>query len=110
MRTIYGHARIACLPSYREGLPKVLIEAAACSLPIVTTDVPGCRKVVIDGVNVFLVPPRDAHALADALLRLIADPDICREMGAQGRALCVQEFSVDRVVEETLKLYRLVSS
>lgn len=101
-------AHIVCLPSYREGLPRTLIEAAACGRAIVTTDVPGCREVVRHGENGLLVPPRDGAALAEALAELIADPARRRAMGARGRAIAEAEFSVQRFVSESLDCYRAV--
>ncbi|QSA98465.1 glycosyltransferase family 4 protein [Methylococcus sp. EFPC2] len=106
MPAVMAQAHIVCLPSYREGLPKVLIEAAACGRPIVTTDVPGCREVVRDGENGLLVPARSVQPLADALRRLIEDPDLRKRMGSKGREMAVAEFSVNRVNRETLALYR----
>ncbi|HEY9381746.1 MAG TPA: glycosyltransferase, partial [Burkholderiales bacterium] len=105
MQTVFEQSHIVCLPSYREGLPKALIDAAACGKPIVTTDVPGCRAVVRDGENGFLVPAGDSTALADALLRLLKDPQLRRNMGQAGRAIAEQRFSIERVVEQTLALY-----
>jgi glycosyltransferase involved in cell wall biosynthesis len=107
MPAVLRKAHIACLPSYREGLPRALLEAAASALPIVTTDVPGCREVVRDGYNGYLVPPRQAAALADALEKLIRAPAAEREqMGRRGRGLVLEQFTLDHVVRETLKLYR----
>lgn len=106
MRGELARAHIACLPSYREGLPKFLIEAAAAGLPIVTSDVPGCREVVTDGLNGFLVPPRESAPLADALERLILDPELRASMGAAGRRRAELEFSEQRVISETLALYQ----
>ncbi|NNU43677.1 glycosyltransferase family 4 protein [Ramlibacter montanisoli] len=94
------------LPSYREGLPKGLIEAAACGLPIVTTDVPGCREVVTDDVDGLLVPARNATALAAAIVRLHAEPALRKRVGAAARAKAVAEFDEQRVVERTLGVYR----
>lgn len=106
MPKVFSESHIVCLPSYREGLPKVLIEAAACGRPIITTDVPGCREVVRDGENGLLVPIRAAAALATALRKLIEDPELRRRMGKKGRELAVTEFSVETVVNETLAIYR----
>lgn len=106
MAQVYAQAHVVCLPSYREGLPKALLEAAACGLPIVTTDVPGCREIVRNGNNGLLVPVRDAPALAEALARLVADPDMRRRMGERGRVLAVGEFSQEQVIAETLAVYR----
>lgn len=83
--TLFSNSHIACLPSYREGLPKSLIEAAASGLPIVTTDVPGCREIVTEGVNGFLVPARDSEQLAMAIQKLIQNPILRLEMGANNR-------------------------
>ena len=98
-------SRIVVLPSYREGLPKTLIEAASAGRPIVTTDVPGCREVVQHGKNGILVSIRNAEQLADAIEKLIRDPELCRIMGRKGRQMAEQQFSVQRVVDETLDLY-----
>jgi glycosyltransferase involved in cell wall biosynthesis len=94
------------LPSYREGLPKGLIEAAACALPLVTTDVPGCREVVTDGEDGLLVPVRNAPALADAIARLRADPALCQRLGAAARRKALSQFDERSVVERTLGVYR----
>jgi glycosyltransferase involved in cell wall biosynthesis len=101
-------AHIACLPSYREGLPKTLLEAAACGLPIVTTDAPGCREVVRDGDNGLLVPVRDASALADALRKLIENAPLRSEMGRRSRERAVAEFSREQIIAETLAVYQEV--
>lgn len=105
IEAVFAMAHIVCLPSYREGVPRVLAEAAACSRALVTTDVPGCREVVRDGENGFLVPPRDASALADALRKLIKDAHLRRRMGQRGREIAAAEFSTDRVVSETIAIY-----
>jgi len=106
MVSTWHHAHIACLPSYREGLPKALLEAAACGLPIVTTDAVGCREVVRNGDNGLLVPVGDTQALAQALHILIADADLRKRMGKESRARAEREFSSERVVSETLAVYR----
>ena len=107
MPAVFHAAHIACLPSSsREGLPKVLLEAAACGLPIVTTDMPGCREIVRDGDNGFLVPVRDAQALALALRGLIQNPDLRAKMGRRGREIVLAEFSQERVIAETLAVYQ----
>ncbi|MEJ7745197.1 MAG: glycosyltransferase family 4 protein [Luteimonas sp.] len=94
------------LPSYREGLPKGLIEAAACALPLVTTDVPGCREVVSDGVEGLLVPARDADALADAIARLQDDPVSAARMGQAARQKALDCFDEDRIIAATIAVYR----
>jgi glycosyltransferase involved in cell wall biosynthesis len=106
MREVLGQSHIVCLPSLREGVPKVLIEAAACGRPIVTTDAPGCREIVRHGENGLLVPVKNSLALADALRVLIQNPDVRANMARRGREIVVEEFSVERVVGETLSVYR----
>jgi glycosyltransferase involved in cell wall biosynthesis len=106
MVPIFHSTHIACLPSYREGLPKVLIEAASCELPLVSTDVPGCREIVCDDYNGILVPKCDSIALSKALLRLIEDPDLRAKMGKRSRELVLKKFSSKHVFAKTLKVYR----
>jgi len=108
MPAVFAQVHIVCLPSYREGLPKVLIEAAACGRPIVTTDVPGCREVVRHNDNGLLVPANDSGALVNALRQLIIDPALRDRMGRRGREIAVQEFSLERVATETLAVYRML--
>jgi glycosyltransferase involved in cell wall biosynthesis len=108
MPAVLQAAHIACLPSYREGLPKSLLEAAACGLPIVTTDAPGCREVVRDGGNGLLVPVRDAVALAEALGKLIDDAVLRHRMGEQSRLRAESEFGLETVIAQTLAVYREV--
>lgn len=103
---VWAEAAIAVLPSYREGLPKALLEAAACGRPLVTTDVPGCREMVADDDNGLLVPARDAGALAGALRRLADDATLRRRLGGRARARAVDEFSETVVAEQTMALYR----
>jgi glycosyltransferase involved in cell wall biosynthesis len=106
MAHLLSQSHIVCLPSYREGLPKALLEAAASGRAIVATDVPGCREAVRHGVNGLLVPAGDAAALTQALRRLILDPALRREFGQQGRERAEREFSVEKITAETLALYR----
>lgn len=105
MAAVLQEAAVVCLPSYREGLPKVLVEAAACARPIVATDVPGCREIARAGENALLVPVRDARALADAVARLVADPALRQRLGERGREIVEAEFSLERVVRDTLAVY-----
>lgn len=98
-------ADIVVLPSYREGLPRVLIEAAACGRPVVTTDVPGCRDAIEPGETGLLVRARDTAALASAIKRLLLDPAMRRRMGAAGRALAVRAFDVRDVARSHLEIY-----
>lgn len=106
MPSVLGQATVVVLPSYREGLPKVLIEAAAAGRPVVTTDVPGCRDAITPGVTGLLVPPKDAMALADAIQTLLQDRARCASMGVAGRALAEQAFDVNSVVAQHLAVYR----
>jgi len=110
MPALLAASSIVCLPSYREGLPKALIEAAAAGRPIITSDVPGCREVVRDGENGLLVPARDSARLTQALERLLRDPAMRRRMGACGRQRAEQEFGLDAVIAQTLALYRSCAS
>ncbi|MET0067269.1 MAG: glycosyltransferase family 4 protein [Candidatus Thiodiazotropha sp.] len=106
MAEVFSQANIICLPSYREGLPKVLLEAAASGRAIVTTDVPGCREVVSEGENGLLVPARESEPLAKALKQLIQDPGLRQAMGQKSRVLAEAEFSIDRVVAQHMSIYR----
>lgn len=101
-------SHVVCLPSYREGIPKSLLEAASAGRPIVTTDTPGCREVVRDGENGFLVPVKDATALADALEKLILNPKLRERMGLQGRAIAEEKFGLETVAAQTLALYQRI--
>jgi glycosyltransferase involved in cell wall biosynthesis len=106
MAHVIHQAHVVALPSYYgEGLPKVLIEAAACGRAIVTTDMPGCRDAILPGQSGALVPARDAVALANAFHLLITDPVRCAEMGRVGRAHAEREFDLSRVVATHLDLY-----
>jgi len=106
MPQVYAQSHIVCLPSYREGLPKSLLEAASCGRPIVTTNVPGCRDVVRDGDNGLLVEAREAAALANALARLLADPALRLKMGQRGRERVLNEFSQEKIVAQVMEIYR----
>ena len=107
MATGLGLCSIACLPSYyREGVPRFLIEAAASGRPIVTTDTPGCREIVLHGDNGLLVPARDPVALADALETLLQDADLRRRMGAAGRQRVLAHFADDVVCRQTMRIFR----
>lgn len=108
MPDVLASAHVICMPSYREGLPRGLIEAASCGLPIVTADVPGCREVVRHDDNGLLVPVRDGRATAEALRRLIADPALRQRMGRRGRERAVAEFSEAQFVADTLAAYAQV--
>jgi glycosyltransferase involved in cell wall biosynthesis len=102
-------AHIVCLPSYREGLPKVLLEAASCGKPIVTTNVPGCKDVVVDGENGILVPARDVNALARAIKDLLKSPDKRVAMGRVGRDMVCKDFCERSFIDQSLQIYERVA-
>jgi glycosyltransferase involved in cell wall biosynthesis len=106
MELLLNDVDVAVLPSYREGAPRSLIEAAACGLPIVTTDVPGCREVVEHGITGLLVPCRDSEQLANAIQQLVESPEARREMGAAGRRKVLEEYDERIVLEKTMAVYR----
>ena len=103
---VWRRAHVCVLPSYREGVAKAMLEAAACGRPIITTDVPGCREVVRDGIDGFVVPCRDWHHLADAMETLATDAQRRRAMGRAARERAEREFGLEGVVQSTLDLYR----
>ncbi len=105
VETLYHGFDIFVLPSYREGFPRSAMEAAASGLPVIATDVRGCRQAVDDGVTGLLVPVRDAGALAGAIEKLAGDPDRRRAMGRAGRGKAEAEFDDRRVVETTMAVY-----
>lgn len=105
MASLFRSVQVVCLPSYREGLPKSLIEAGACGCALVTTDVPGCREVVTNDVDGLRIPARDAIALGAALRRLYLDPHLCERLGRAAREKAVREFDVKRINTLTLRVY-----
>lgn len=105
MPALFASVDVVVLPSYREGLPKGLIEAGASGLPLITTDVPGCREVVTDGVDGLLVPVKDSRALAAAIARLHDDPALCARLGKAAREKALAEFDEKIVIERTLAVY-----
>jgi glycosyltransferase involved in cell wall biosynthesis len=105
MPTLLAEADMVVLPSYREGLPTSLIEAAACARPLITTDVPGCREVVTHAVDGLLVPARDAKALASAIARLQDDPALARRLGLAAYEKVLAEFDERIVISRTLAVY-----
>jgi glycosyltransferase involved in cell wall biosynthesis len=106
MSSTLASATIVVLPSYREGLPKVLLEAAACGKPLIATDVPGCRDIVTHRINGLLVPARDPAALADAIDSLLRDSSLRAAMGVAGREVVLRAFSVEKVAGQVVDLYR----
>jgi glycosyltransferase involved in cell wall biosynthesis len=106
MPDVYSKSQIVCLPSYREGLPKVLLEAAASCRAVITTDTVGCHDIVKHGVNGLLIPPRDATALAVAILYLLTHPEESYRMGLNGRDMVENGFTLEKTIEDTLSLYK----
>lgn len=98
-------ANLVVLPSYREGLPKILVEAAACGRAVITTDVPGCRDAIEPNQTGLLVPVRDPNALAVAMKQLIEDADYRQQLGKAGRVLAEREFAIERIVAAHLNIY-----
>lgn len=105
MRVAFAACHMVVLPSFGEGLPTILLEAASCGRPIVATNVPGCRDVVIDRVNGLLVPPNDPKALRLAIEELIDNPVLRREMGREGRRIAERRFSSRHINVQTFNLY-----
>jgi len=108
MFNIFKSSDFVVLPSYREGLPKALIEASAVGRPIITTDVPGCRECVIIGNNGFLVPAKNVEELAKAMLILINDENMRLEFGINSRKIAEKEYSIYSVIQKTFDLYNRV--
>jgi len=106
MPALLSAAHVVVLPSYREGLPRVLEEAAACGRAVVTTDVPGCRDAIVAEVTGLLVPAREVPALARAIRRLIEDTELRRQMGKSGRQLAEKCYGVEKIVASHLAIYR----
>lgn len=106
MPEILSMASIVVLPSYHEGLPQILQEAAACGKAIIATDIPGCREVIEHEKNGFLVPVKNAQILADAILSLLNDPDKAKTFGKYGRERAYLEFEENRMIGQTFALYR----
>lgn len=103
---VLRRADIVVLPSYREGLPRTLLEAAAMAKPVVATDTAGCRDAVVDGETGLLVPVGDVDSLAEAIQMLANRPDLRRRMGRAGRQRVVELFNEEDVIAQTLQLYR----
>jgi glycosyltransferase involved in cell wall biosynthesis len=106
MPSLINSCDIVVLPSYAEGTPKILLEAAAMEKPIVATNIAGCQRLVIDGVNGILVPVKDPDALCEAIMKLACDADLRRRYGRAGREIVLREFDDRNVLRETLEVYR----
>jgi glycosyltransferase involved in cell wall biosynthesis len=108
---LIAQSHIVCLPSYYgEGIPRILVEAAACGRPIVASDVPGSREVVQHHQNGFLVPARDVKALAGAIAQLIENPQLRAAMGTRGHKIVADGFSLENVIEANIAVYRSLLS
>ena len=105
MEEVLPQATIVCLPSYREGLPKSLLEAMACGRPCITTDTSGCREAVCHEDNGLLVPVKDSKALANAIQQLLDNKSERLSMGRRGRQRAVEEFADQVVNTQTLAVY-----
>ena len=107
MHNILPLASIVVLPSYYgEGLPKILIEAAACGRAVITTNHPGCRDAIENYVTGLLIPIRDSYAIAEAVSSLLDNPAYCKEMGYAGRKLAEQKYSIEKVCEAHMRIYQ----
>lgn len=109
VRPYLARAHVCVLPSYGEGMPRSVLEAMAMGRAVLTTDVPGCRETVKDGQNGLIVPARDAAALADGMLRLVAEPERLEAMGQKSRAMAEQRFDVNTVNRVILSALGLAS-
>lgn len=108
MHEVLPLASIVVLPSYREGFPKILIEAAACGRAVVTTDVPGCRDAIYNEITGLLVPVKDSYALANAIEKLVSNKEWRRTMGNEGRIMAEEKFDENIVVTKHLEIYDLL--
>jgi glycosyltransferase involved in cell wall biosynthesis len=97
---------VFALPSYREGMPRSIIEAMACGRPVVATNIRGSREEVLDGTTGYLTPVADPAAMADALVKVLLDPAGAREMGREGRARAVEHFDEEKVLDREVAAYQ----
>ncbi len=106
MPALIKQSSMVVLPTYYpEGVPKILIEGAACGRPLITTDQAGCREIVKHEVNGLLVPSRNVRALMQAITRLLDNPEMAKQYGEAGRELVAKEFSLEKVIAETMEIY-----
>jgi glycosyltransferase involved in cell wall biosynthesis len=108
VRPYLEETSVYVLPSYREGTPRSVLEAMAMGRPIITTDAPGCRETVIDGVNGYLVPVKDANKLASAMEKFIVNPELILVMGIKSRQLAIEKYDVHKVTHSMLQAMELV--
>ena len=109
VRPYFAQTSVYVLPSYREGVPRSTQEAMAMARPVITTDAPGCRETVIDGVNGFLVPPRDVDALVRAMERFIQQPELILTMGQASRKLAEERFDAHKINQRILEVMGIAS-
>lgn len=103
----YKQCSVYVLPSYREGTPRTVLEAMAMGRPIITTDAPGCKETVVDGKTGFLVPIKDARAVAEKMLEFINNPELIETMGKESLAYCVEKFDVNKVNKDMCKYLKI---
>ena len=106
IRKIYSYTTIACLPSYREGMPKVLLEAAACGIPVITTDTIGCREAIIPGFTGDLVPIQNSNELANTIINLVMDKNRLNKYSSNARKFAENKFDIQGVIAKTLLIYK----
>tara|TARA_Y100000296_G_scaffold19676_2_gene23403 strand:+ start:753 stop:1922 length:1170 start_codon:yes stop_codon:yes gene_type:complete len=111
MQSIFSEIDVLVLPSsYGEGVPRILIEASSCGVPSITTDLPGCNSIIVDGVTGFLVTPRSPYLLAERMEYLLDNPYIVKVMGIEGRSRVLKYFDQSIVVKKTLSLYKDIAN
>jgi len=108
VRPYIKNCSVYVLPSYREGVPRSVMEAMAMARPIIVTDVPGCRETIVDGENGFMVPSRDIPALANAMERFISNPQLIEPMGLVSRRMVEEKFDVHKVNENLMREMEIV--
>ena len=106
MNNLYKKATIFALPSYREGLPKVALEAASTGMPLILTNVPGCRECVVDNVNGYLIRAKDSNDLISKIEKFILNPEIIRPMSISSRKIIEKRFSLNLISQEFLRLIK----
>lgn len=107
MAEVYNKSTIICLPTtYGEGLPKTLLEAASCGRPIITYDVPGCREIVKNGHNGYLLKPGDLNQLVNKIKSLIVDRNLCYKMGLNGREIVKNNFTEEKIAKQTFSVWK----
>ena len=106
IREIYSQTTIVCLPSYREGMPKVLLEAAACGIPVITTDTIGCRDAIIPGFTGDLVPVQNSIELANTIINLVTDKNKLKKYSNNARKFAENKFDIQEVIIKTLSIYQ----